>query len=199
MSHHLNLSLRRASICVAALGLLPALAAPAVGAERTVEDTVGDMWKIEEGSTDPNPAPRARRGDFVRTTFKHTDKRVTVRAKFVELERAGKMFRLWVKMRDEHRRKTFLGIEAVRSDRGGKAWLMSNRGADIACNVRHRIDYRNNVVRASFRRTCLDTPRYLEFKAYSEQVLRSWTYAYLDNPFNKRAATRLWTGRVRAG
>ncbi|MGH3506210.1 MAG: hypothetical protein ACRDO2_03285 [Nocardioidaceae bacterium] len=135
----------------------------------------------------------------MRTTFKHTDQRVAVRAKFVELERAGKLFRMWVKMRDEHRTKTYLGVEAVRRDRGGEAWLMSNRGTDIACKIRHRISYRTNVVRASFRRSCLDTPRYLKFKAYSKQALRTWTYAYLDNPFNKRAATRLWTGRVRAG
>ena len=81
----------------------------------------------------------------------------------------------------------------------GAAWLMTNRGRNIDCAVRHRVNYQRDTVRVGFPRRCLDNPRYLQFRAVREHVRRNWAYAYLDNPHNDRATNRAWTNRVHRG
>jgi hypothetical protein len=59
--------------------------------------------------------------------------------------------------------------------------------------VRHRIDYADDVVRVSVSRRCLDTPRVVRFRLLSEQVRRSWSYAWLDNGLAVSFGDRRWT------
>ena len=191
--------LRRAAVCVAVVATLPVISSPALAAHVTVDDTRHDMWRVEEGGTQPAPRPKAAIGDFVRASFKHSDARVRVTAKFVELARTGRRFALWVDVRNEDGKKTIAGVITTRRDRGGRALLMTNRGRDIDCRVRHSIDYKQDTVRVSFPRRCIDNPRYLQFRAMSEHVRRNWAYAYLDNPHNNKAVSRSWTEKVRHG
>ena len=94
---HRPAALRRGVPLLAAL-LLPALlaAGPAHAESSTLRDHTGDMWTVREGATTGKPAPRARIGDIVRTTFRHTDERLVVRTpctltvwKYVPLSPAG--------------------------------------------------------------------------------------------------------------
>ena len=94
MYHSTRAVLCLATAAAAAIAILPLTAAPVSAAQLTLNDARGDMWFIEEGSTEPDPAPTARVGDFVRATFRHTDRRVEVRSKFVELRRTGLMTRM---------------------------------------------------------------------------------------------------------
>lgn len=191
--------LRRAAVGVATLAALPLVAAPAFAAQLSVTDARGDMWIIEEGTTSPSPAPGASIGDIVRTTFRHTDSKVVVRARFVELQPTGKRFRMWVDMRDQDGRKTYAAVDSTRRNRDGRSWLMSNRGVDIECTVRHSIDYERNTVRVAFPRRCLDNPRYLQFRAMSEHVRGDWSWAYLDNALSAKAPNQAWSDKVRKG
>lgn len=176
------------------------LSAPAAHAERLrVADPRGDMTKVDEGGTDPRPAPGAIDADVVRSTFRHTDHRVVVRVRFAGLAPTGKRLNLWVDLRDESGRLRTLGVEATRRDRAGHVILMTRRGVDVPCRVAHRIDYGADVVRASVPRRCLGTPRTVEFRVLSEHVRRSWAYAYLDNGLSADLDDRSWTDPLRRG
>jgi hypothetical protein len=186
-----------AVVGAAALLMVPLVATSASAKHLSITDARGDIWRVEEGGSDPRPRPQARIGDFRRASFQHTDTRVVLRFTFVELRPTGRRFTVWTDMRDQDHRKTFAGVQATRRDRNGVAWLMTNRGEDIDCAVRHQIDYQWDTVRVGFPRLCLDHPRYLQFRVLSEHVRRTWAYAYLDNPHNDRATTREWTSKVR--
>jgi hypothetical protein len=179
---------------------LVALSAPAAHAEHLrVDDPRGDMIKVEEGGTNPRPAPGATNGDVVRSTFRHTRHRVEVRVRFADLAPTGKRLNLWVDIRDENHRLRTLGVEATRADRDGHIILMTRRGADVPCRVRHRIDYERNVIRASVPRRCLGTPRTVQLRLLSEHVRHSWAYAYLDNGLSANFEDRSWTAPLRRG
>lgn len=188
-----------ATAAAAAVAVLPLTASPVSAAQLTLTDARGDMWFIEEGSTEPDPAPAARVGDFVRATFRHTDRRVEVRSKFVELRRAGRRFQMFVTMRDQDRRETIAMVRTSRQDRNGRTRLFTGRGQDIACNVRHRVNYARNTVRISFPRRCVGNPRWLRFQATSSQYGDSLRFAYIDDPNTAAEPSLALTGRVRRG
>ena len=184
---------------VAALAVVPITAAAGFAQRLTVDDGRGDMAKIEEGAKVTEPAPDATIGDFVRTRFRHTDRRVVVRAKFVELNPTGRRFRLWVDVQDGQGRTSILGVDASRRDRDGHTILMTDRGRDIPCRVAHRIDYGRNFVRVAVPRHCLGTPAVVGFRVLSEHVRRDWNYAWLDNGLSPEIDDRRWTERLRRG
>ncbi len=191
-------ALRLASLATV-MALVPLPGAAAVASSLTVSDPRGDMVRVDEGGTNPRPAPGAAVGDVVRSTFRHTDRRVIVRVKFADLARTGKRLNLWVDLRDERGRTFILGVEATRRDRNGHPILMTDRGRDIPCAVSHRIRYGRNVIRASVPRRCLDTPTSVQFRVLTEHVRRSWAYAYLDNGLSENLEDRRWTRPLRRG
>src|SRR4051794_26092668 len=101
---------RRTAAVGAAVAVLPVAGQPAIAAELTLDDARHDMWVIEEGSPRPDPAPAARIGDFVRTTFRHGKHRVVIKSSFLELKRTGKRLTVWVDIRDQNGTKTTAGV-----------------------------------------------------------------------------------------
>ena len=192
--------LRHRAVAIgAAVAVVVGLAPAADAASLTVEDTRHDMWVIEEGSTDPDPAPDARLGDFVRTTYRHKLHLVVVKSSFVELKRVGRRFTMWVDMRDPDGTTTTAGVRTSPSNRAGRTLLFDSRGRDIACDVRHRVDYQANVVRLVIPRACLDTPRWLRFRQLSEYSGSTLRYADLDDPSTSGPPDVVWSARVRRG
>ena len=181
---------------MAALALVPALAGPAVADSRTALDARDDVVRVDEGGANPTPAPGASNADFISTTFTQTATRVVVKAEFTDLRRTGKRFSVWIDMRDPHRHRTTAGVVATRANRDGTAFLMTNRGRSITCPTRLKISYARNTVRVGFPRSCVDDPRYLQFRALSEEVRRTWKHAWLDNALSLNVDKRFWTRRV---
>ena len=178
---------------VAAALALPLVAVSAAAEEVTVRDARGDMIRVQEGGSDPQPAPGATVGDVVRTTFQHTDRHVVVRTKLVALKRTGRRFTVWVDVQNGARRTWFVGVEATRRDRDGHTILITSRGDDVRCAVQHRINYADDVVRVSVPRRCLGLPRVMRFRLLTEHVRRSWDYAWLDNGLAVAMGDRHWT------
>jgi hypothetical protein len=173
-------------------------AGPAAAERVTVADRRGDVLKVEEGATSGEPAPGST-FDVWRSTFAHTPERVVARVRFDDLRPTGKRLRVWVNLRDGRGRTHHVGVEAVPGDRSGTAWLMGDRGRDLPCRVRHRIDYADDVVRVSLPRTCLGSPRVLRFGVLTEHVRRTWRYAWLDDGLSPTVGQVTWTRRLGAG
>jgi len=181
---------------VAALALVPALAAPAVAGSRVVLDARDDVVRVDEGGGNPTPAPGSSNADFLTTTFTQTATRVVIKAEFTDLRRTGRRLTVWVDMRDPDHHRTTAGVVATRHDREGRAFLMTGRGRDIACPTRLKVSYSRNTVRVGFPRSCVGDPRFLQFRALSEEVRRTWKHAYLDNALSLGVGKRFWTRRV---
>jgi hypothetical protein len=189
-----------AAVAVAILGVLTLLTGSAHAARTAVVDARGDMWKIDEGGTEPWPAPHATIGDVVRTTLRHTTHRVIVRVRYADLAKTGKGFRLWIDVRDETGKVRIVGLDAPRRDRNGRVIFMTANGRDLDCaGIRHRIDYDRNLTRLSLPRTCLDTPRSVQFRVLTEHVRASWEFAWLDNGLAESMDDRSWTAPLRRG
>jgi hypothetical protein len=176
------------------------VAAPSAhAAELTLEDAQHDMWVIEEGSTEPDPAPGATVGDFVRTTFRHEDRLIIIKSTFAELKRIGKRFTVWVDIRDQNGTTTTVGVRTSPANRAGRTLLFTSHGQDISCNLRHRVDYARNLVRIVIPRHCLDRPRWLQFRELSEFSGRSLRFARVDDPSTTGPPSVIWTAKVRHG
>jgi hypothetical protein len=199
MHRSIRRSLRRAAAVAVTMVTALLIAPPALAGEVSVRDARGDMWVIEEGSTDPDPAPSARIGDFVRTTFRHTNTRVLVRSKFVELERTGRRFVTWTNLQARNGRRWFAGVELTPRDRNGRTLLFTGTGVDITCNLRHRVNYRQDTVHLSIPRRCLNTPRALRFGQLSEFSERTLRFARLDDSLSRQVKRVTWTDWVRRG
>jgi hypothetical protein len=199
MSYSKHTLLLRAAAVTATVAVLPLVAPSAFAAKLTLHDARHDMWVIEEGSTEPDPAPGARIGDFVHTTFRHADRRVVIRSKFLELKRTGKRFVVWVDMRDQNGTETIAGVRTSPRNRAGRTLLFTSRGRDIPCNVQHRVNYARNVVWIGIPRRCLNTPRWLRFRELSEYSRRSLRFARVDDPNTAGPPSVAWTPRVRRG
>jgi hypothetical protein len=199
MRHLVGRTLRLATVAVAAASTL-VLAAPTAGAARLgLDDALGDMWLVAEGSTEATSAPRARVGDFTRVTFRHTESRIVVKALFVELVPEGRRFRMWTDMRAGNGRETFALVQATPRDRDGRTRLLTGRGRDISCGMAHRIDYGRNLVRLSVPRACVGSPRAVRFRVASEYSRRNLRFARVDHPHDSGAPNLAWTRRVRTG
>ncbi|MGH3330220.1 MAG: hypothetical protein ACRDPJ_02845 [Nocardioidaceae bacterium] len=195
-------SIRRALVAaLATVASLPLAAGAASAAEVTVTDTRGDMWVTNPDITSDGPAyvkaPRSTYGDFLRTTFAHTDKRVAVRAAFVELERTGGKYYFAMRMRDQDGKRHVVSVEATRNNRAGKALLETPGGREIDCPVARKIDYARNTVTVSFPRACINNPRWLQFTAANMRFAGG--KGYIDNPHDTKADPKAWTSRVRRG
>ena len=191
------------TVRVVALGTAVALVGltlgqvPAHAAAATVEDARGDMIKVQEGATEGDPAPGATIADFKRTTFRHLDRVVVVHAQFVELAREGRRLTLWVNIRNDSGRYFTVGVQADRDDWTGHTLFLTRRGDE--CAMRHRIDYAENRIRVAIPRRCLDRPRTVAFRVYSEHVRHSWNYSLLDNGLADNMDDRSWTRPLRRG
>ena len=190
---------RRLARSAAASLVLVLPAVPAAAQEVTEHDGRGDMIRVEEGGSDPQPAPTAEIGDVVRTTFRHDAARVVVRNRLAALERSGRRFTVWVDVQDGARHSWFVGVQATRRDRGGQTIVMDDRGRDLPCTAAHRIDYAADTVQVSLPRRCLGDPARLRFRLLTEHVRAGWEHAWLDNGLAPTMDDRRWTDWLAAG
>ena len=199
MHHLVARTLRRATVATAAVSTLVVAAPPVQAAHLGIDDALRDMWMVAEGSTEATPAPRARVGDFTRVTFRHTQNRIVVKARFVELVPEGRRFRMWTDMRAGNGREMHALVQATPRDRDGTTRLLTARGRDVSCGMAHRLGYGRNLLRLSIPRACLRSPRVLRFRVASEFSRRSLRFVRVDHPHDSGAPDLTWSRRVPTG
>lgn len=185
------------TVALALAGVMTAV--PAAAQQVTEHDGRGDMIRVDEGGSNPQPAPGADVGDVVRTSFRHGAGRVVVRVHLAALERTGRRLTVWVDVQDRPGHTWFVGVQATRRDRSGRTIVIDGRGRDVPCTPSHRIDYAADTVRVSVPRGCLGSPARLRFRVLTEHVRNSWTYAWLDNGLAPTMDDRRWTEWLAAG
>lgn len=190
---------------LAALVVVPTVAlsaVPATAGELTVADTRGDLYSPEFTQTDDGQphirwthAPAVRHGDIARVTFKHLERRVVIRSRYVDLVRGTRLYAA-TRFRDEDGKRAYVHVNAGKDRPGGTTALRKYRTGDrIRCSVSHRIDYATNTITVAFPRRCIGNPRTLAFTAVTE----SGGASYFDSAHGDRPRELGWSRRVRRG
>ena len=195
---------RRALASLAVLAVVPAslalTSAPASAASLKVVDATGDVKTFDE---DPESdklwmaAPEQRDGDVKHVVFAHSAKRVSINAKFVELEPTGRLA-FATRMRDQSGKKHQVMLETTpRKPQGTVTLADYNSETPLPCTVKHAVNYDRNTVRISFPRRCIGDPRTLQFTAANYRIVHR--KFFMDNPHNTRPNVNVWTAKVRKG
>jgi hypothetical protein len=161
--------MKRLAIVAGVLGVLGTLttAAPA-SADRVIHrDARHDVMKVDFSSEKPElvPAPHAPAGDVTRAMIDHRYRRVVLKLRYAELERRG--FRFEIALLSTSGGGHFVVFLDTAKELGwqGRASLadLSNlRQGERPCRgLWHEVDYRQNTVKLSVPRRCLDDPRWI--------------------------------------
>jgi hypothetical protein len=156
------LSLGRSIFTLAlAAGLAFGTAAPATAQSLAHVDQRGDLQSFEGESEQPTPAPAMRNGDIVRTAFNHRVHRITVRAKFADLRRAGAFRGDGIRIVTDEGVRREVSLVAYAGAWRGESVMTRPNGKPVDCAITHKIDYDTNVITVGFPRSCVSDPRWV--------------------------------------
>ena len=195
----------RKLVAVVALGLIPISASAVAHAEpvssQTLIDERGDIWRIP-GEGRPVAAPHQHRGDIRRTIIRHGKHAVTVRAKFGELTRNPQGHVLVVGLRTNtgvlRAVSLIAGQYVQRSGWRGIVTVERRDGRPVKCTTAHRINYTTNVMGLRVPRSCINTPRSVQAKAFYIGMHGKGGQAseFFDNAHNPGSRMNGWTRRL---
>jgi hypothetical protein len=133
-------------------------------------DAAGDMVRYEYGTGESVPAPDHVRNDVLRTRLSHSARRVSVRVKYVEMQRVGEVNALYVQMVTNEGVRRWLDLSAGPSYWAGSTSLYRANEYRVRCAVRHSMDYTRNVVVVSFPRRCASSPQWVRFRVVALMI-----------------------------
>ncbi len=180
----MTLSLGRTiSTLALAAGLALGTAGAAAAQTLTVTDARGDVraYDMESEQETSSPAPGVKNGDILRTVFKHSDRRVSARLKFADLQRKGAMSGYVARVvTNENVRRDVIIFAGPRQWRGDAQMTRPN-GNPVDCDLKHAINYDTNVLTVSFPRSCVSDPRWVRLGAGSFWMNGVTGTAYQDD------------------
>jgi hypothetical protein len=135
---------------------------PAQAQTLAVGDARGDVTAFDDTMEQPEAVdPTVRNGDVVRTVFRHTGRRISVRAKFADLAKQGDVRQDFLQLRTDEGQQRFVMVLAGRGGWAGETMMFRGNGSDVSCRIRHHIDYADDVLTLSFPRRCAGSPRWV--------------------------------------
>lgn len=157
------MSVRRTLLALAGASALSVTTLlPAQAQTLAVGDARGDVTVFDDTTEQPEAVdPTVRNGDVVRTVFRHTGRRISVRAKFADLAKQGDVRQDFLQLRTDEGQQRFVMVLAGRGGWAGETMMFRGNGSDVACRIRHRIDYADDVLTLSFPRRCAGSPRWV--------------------------------------
>jgi hypothetical protein len=167
--------MRRVLALVAAVAVCVGLAAAPASAERvTGTDKSGDVGRLVEDRISRAARPTV---DVETWAVRYGDHRISAVVGFRDLQPRGRRLETsLVLFQDEQSRVTQVDVVARRGDRAGTARV---QGAP-RCDVRHRIDYRRDLVRVSFPARCIGRPRVVEALVTTQLTPAAARALYVD-------------------
>lgn len=187
------------------VSLVAVLGAPLTAQAETVRirDARGDMFRDDTPRRNDGyrAAPRQRRSDIRNVSFRHTGRRLVVRAKLAELQRTGDGSALSMRLRTNERRWRGVHLAVGRAEAGrwrGSVLMFRRNGTRVDCATAHDVDYDRNVMVVRIPRACLSDPRWVQGTVISMYVDRGAS-VYYDNALHDRRNFGSWSERVRRG
>jgi len=163
--------------------------------EVLLRDPAGDMWRQDLQGT-ISEAPTSHVGDVRQAMFRHGQKNILIRQRFVDLSRAGDYAQYVVRIESAAGIYRELRVEASPGSWAGKSRVFNRRGELVECATTHRIDYATNVVVMALPRTCIGTPRMIRATASNYRTDLDHNFL-MDNPHNTDSSAQVWTRWLR--
>ena len=192
----MTVATRRFAAVVVCAATSLAFSVPAAHAqELTLRDGTGDVW-VSSGAGFTR-ADGSKRADVTRVRVGHGAKRVVVTARLAVLaKRSFSIDGLRVQFRTNTGLRRDAMLSAQAGSRNGRVAFTSRTGKS-PCTIAHKVDYVANTMMMSVPRSCLNSPRYVEFRSET-----SWTNTrkvFIDNPHDDQTNSKDWSNRVRRG
>ncbi|HEY3013468.1 MAG TPA: hypothetical protein VGJ41_00065 [Nocardioides sp.] len=184
-------ALRAACVSTASatlLGAIVGLAGPA-SADRVIHrDARHDVMKVAfaEAGDELVPAPRVREGDVTRAMIDHRYRRLVVKLRYAELSRDTVRIQIGVLRTDGGR---FALVLFGLPDHGNDVVLFSAEKQLTCKGLWNEVDYRENTIKLSVPRRCLDNPEWVRVGVGYERLTRR--AAYLDDALSSRVRDNL--------
>lgn len=202
-------SLRRGIISLAlAAGMTVTSLGPTAAQTLTVNDARGDVLRYTmpaDETAEPEPEavadPSVTNGDVLRTTIRHSARRIAVRVKFADLKRAGMFRGDFLSLRTNEGVRREVSLMAGQGLWRGETDMARPSGRPVKCAIRHRIDYGTNVVKLSFPRRCASSPRWVQVGLGSMWAGTDMETFYMDDAqiAGEVRDVLVWSPRVRRG
>lgn len=159
----MTLSLGRTALTLAlAAGLTFTTAGTAAAESLTVRDARGDVQARDMETDEPTGQGEVANGDIVRTVMRHSDRRISVRIKYVDLRKAGDGRGDVVRVVTNEGVRRDVTVFAAPGAWRGDAGMTRPNGNPVDCDVTHKINYDKNVTTLSFPRKCVSDPRWVQ-------------------------------------
>ena len=178
-------------VAVFALAGATLIALPAAAPARSLDhkDARGDVTTIFGPSFDFIPAPGQVNGDVLRTRFRHTNSRVRIRMRFLDLHKADDVryqVRVTVRTNEGVAREIDLNFNPSYWQGKTKMIRLQPYGEKVRCPIHSSVDDAKNVVIIGFPRTCLKRPRWIRIGAIGQADLREGaSNNFLDDALKK--------------
>jgi hypothetical protein len=193
---------RTLSSLAVTVGLTLASAGTAAAQEFAVTDARGDVQAFVGESNTPTAAPDTKNGDIVRTVFRHNDRRISVRVKFVDLLRTGQFNGHVLRIVTNEKLRRDVTVMTGPNFWRGTAEMSRPNGTPVDCEIQHKIAYDTNVVTLSFPRSCVSDPRWVRLGLGSVTSSADGSKGYLDDAQlsgRVNPETVKLSGRIRRG
>lgn len=186
---------RALALLTVALLLVATSAGAASAREVLLRDPAGDMWRRDlQGSI--SEAPNSHLGDVRRALFRHDQRKIVVRQRFVDLRRTGDYAQYAVRIESAAGTYREVRVEASRRSWAGRSRVFNRRGDRVECATTHDIDYAADVVVMTVPRTCIGTPG--KVRATASNYRSDVNHHFLmDNPHNTGSSAQVWTRWLR--
>jgi hypothetical protein len=178
--------------------LVLAVGGPANAERLVLRDARYDTWRTMPGG-EVKPARWADAGDIRRVAVRHRHDRVVVRISFAKLRRSGvyAQYAVRVQTSGKHRRIREVLVEAgPHGWRGEARAFTGHRRLARGCDLRHRIDYGDDLVMVRLGRDCLGRPGSVRVNVNAYRANRNGVF-FADSAHTDQPGSRGWTDWVK--
>ena len=200
MHHPQKLSAFTAA-AVATAALLTA--SPATAQLRATSDDTGDVWMLDEHNIySPVEAGRVN-VDVVRSTVRHSDRRVKAWVRYDDLVRNTDTATSAVRLRTSAKRTYLLQLTTGPGNRRGTVVFgryTSDGFVDVDCkSIRKAVRYGKNRLVVSVGRACLKRPRWVRYGGEAVAIEEGPGTTYTDALLGGDPVNDLFSRRIRRG
>ena len=198
---HARSSLTLAAVSALCAAFIAGPAAPALGEALKDSDAVGDVSDLTDEDAIV-PVPDRTLNDVSTTKLTYGARRVAIRVSYADLQKVGEGHGFFVDMYTTEKSR-HLQLSAFPGDWSGQTQMYTAKWKETSCDdVRHEIDYADDIMKVSFPARCLGSPRWVNFRvvAFAEDDGSYYDDALSDDPISSADGNWLsWSGRVHRG
>jgi len=199
--HHLQKFFATAAAAAATVSLVTA--APAAAHLRATSDEIGDVWMLNDDNSYSLVEAGRDNVDVVRSTVRHSDRRVTAAVHYDDLVRNTDTATSTVRLLTSGKRTYVIQLTAGPGNREGTVFFgryTVNGLVDVDCSsIRKAVRYGKNRLVVSVGRACLKRPRWVRYSGEAVAVEEGPGTSYTDALMSGDPVNDLMSRRIRRG